>query len=135
MLSRGEIMRKTAFAVVAAGLFVGALHAQAPGFTRKLVQDQNLSVADRHAVQALAEFVPGGVAGKHTHPGEELGYVMEGTLELQIEGQPPRLVKAGESFFVPAGVVHDGKNVGSGPAKVLATYIVEKGKPVASPAK
>ena len=114
---------------------IGTLAAQQPGFTRKLIQDQNLSVADRHAVQALAEFVPGGAAGKHTHPGEELGYVVEGTLELLIEGQPPKTVKAGESFFVPAGVVHDGRNVGSGPAKVLATYIVEKGKPVASPAK
>ena len=111
------------------------LYAQQPGFTRKMLQDQNLSVSDRHAVQVVAEFVPGGVAGKHTHPGEELGYVMEGTLQLEIAGQPPRTLKAGETFFVPAGVVHDGRNVGSGPAKVLATYIVEKGKPVASPAK
>ena len=60
---------------------------------------------------------------------------MEGTLELTIDGQPPKTVKAGEVFFVPAGMVHDGKNVGSGKAVVLATYIVEKGKPVASPAK
>ena len=112
-----------------------ALYAQQPGFTRKMLQDQNLSVGDRHAVQVVAEFVPGGVAGKHTHPGEELGYVMEGTLQLEVAGQPPRTLKAGETFFIPAGVVHDGKNVGSGPAKVLATYIVEKGKPVASPAK
>ena len=112
-----------------------ALHAQQPGFTRKMLQDQNLTVSDRHAVQVLADFVPGGAAGKHTHPGEELGYVLEGTLELQVAGQPPRTLKAGETFFIPAGVVHDGKNVGTGPAKVLATYIVEKGKPVASPAK
>jgi len=127
-------MKKFVAALVAvAG--IGTLAAQQPGFTRKLVQDQNLSIPDRHAVQALAAFVPGGAAGKHTHPGEELGYVVEGTLELLIEGQPPRTIKAGESFFVPAGVVHDGRNVGSGPAKVLATYIVEKGKPVASPAK
>ena len=126
-------MKKIVAALVAvAG--IGTLAAQQPGFTRKLVQDQNLSIPDRHAVQALAEFVPGGAAGKHTHPGEELGYILEGTLELQIEGQPPRTVKAGEWFFVPAGMVHDGRNVGSGPAKVLATYIVEKGKPVASPA-
>jgi quercetin dioxygenase-like cupin family protein len=76
-----------------------------------------------------------GAAGKHTHPGEELGYVLEGTLLLEVAGQPPRTLKAGEAFFIPAGTVHDGKNVGSGPAKVLATYIVEKGKPVASPAK
>jgi quercetin dioxygenase-like cupin family protein len=127
-------MKKFVAALVAvAG--IGTLAAQQPGFTRKLVQDQNLSIPDRHAVQALAEFVPGGAAGKHTHPGEELGYVVEGTLELLIEGQPPRTIKAGESCFVPAGGVHDGRNVGSGPAKVLATYIVEKGKPVASPAK
>ena len=127
-------MRKIVAALVAVAAF-GVAVAQQPGFTRKMLQDQNLSIADRHAVQALAEFVPGGAAGKHTHPGEELGYVVEGTLELLIEGQPPRTVKAGESFFVPAGVVHDGRNVGSGPAKVLATYIVEKGKPVATPVK
>ena len=112
-----------------------ALYAQQPGFTRKMLQDQNVGVSDRHAVQVLAEFVPGGAAGKHTHPGEELGYVLEGTLQLEVDGQPARTLKAGEVFFIPAGVVHDGRNVGSGPAKVLATYVVEKGKPVATPAK
>jgi len=121
--------------VVAIGGLATVIYAQQPGFTRKMLQDHDVSAPDRHVVQALAEFVPGGAAGKHTHPGEEFGYIVEGTLELQIEGQPARTVKAGEAFFVPAGVVHDGKNVGSGPAKVLATYVVEKGKPVASPAK
>jgi quercetin dioxygenase-like cupin family protein len=124
--------------VVAGALAIAGVavlgYAQQPGFTRKLLQDQNMSLQDRHAVQVLAEFVPGGAAGKHTHPGEELGYVVEGTLQLEIAGEPPRTLKAGEVFFVEAGKVHDGKNVGSGPAKVLATYIVEKGKPVASPA-
>src|SRR3982750_2738132 len=96
---------------------VAALYAQQPGFTRKMLQDQSLSVSDRHAVQVVAEFVPGGAAGKHTHPGEELGYVLEGILQLEVAGQPPRTLKAGETFFIPAGVVHDGKNVGSGPAK------------------
>jgi quercetin dioxygenase-like cupin family protein len=120
--------------VLSLGL-VAALYAQQPGFTRKMLQDHDISVGGRHAVQVIADFVPGGAAGKHTHPGEELGYVMEGTLELLVEGQPPRTLKAGETFFIPAGVVHDGKNVGSGSAKVLATYIVEKGKPVASPVK
>lgn len=118
-----------------AALAVATTFAQAPGFTRAVLQDQGLSVPDRHAVVARAEFVPGGVAGRHTHPGEELGYVVEGTLELRIDGQPPKTLKAGEVFFVPAGVVHDGKNVGSGKAVVLATYIVEKGKPVASAVK
>src|SRR6266581_6610955 len=109
-------------AVAALGTGIGALNAQQPGFTRTVLQDQDLTVNGRHAVVARAEFVPGGAAGKHTHPGEELGYVLEGTLELQITGQPPRTLKAGDVFYVPAGVVHDGKNVGSGPAKVLATY-------------
>ena len=129
-----------AAAAVAAGLFgawgIQTLEAQEkPAFKRTPLQKHELTAHGREGVQVLAEFAPGAAAGKHTHPGEELGYVVEGTLELLIEGQPPRVVKAGEAFFVPAGVVHDGRNIGSGPAKVLATYIVEKGKPVASPAK
>ena len=99
-----------------------------------MLQDQAVGATDSHAVQVIAEFVPGGAAGKHTHPGEELGYVLEGTLQLEIRGQPPRTLNAGEVFFIPAGVVHDGRNIGAGPAKVLAIYVVEKGKPVASPA-
>src|SRR6266571_8410590 len=112
--------------VAALGTGVGALNAQQPGFTRTVLQDQDLTVNGRHAVVARAEFVPGGAAGKHTHPGEELGYVLEGTLQLEVAGQPPRTLNAGEVFFVPAGVVHDGRNIGAGPAKVLATYVVEK---------
>jgi quercetin dioxygenase-like cupin family protein len=130
---------KAAKAAVAGAVVIAAVavlgHAQQPGFTRKMLQDQNLSVPERHAVQALAEFVPGGTAGRHTHPGEELGYVVEGTLQLEVDGQPTRTLKAGDAFFVEAGKVHDARNIGSSPAKVLATYLVEKGKPVASPAK
>jgi quercetin dioxygenase-like cupin family protein len=120
--------------LAAIGGLAATLYAQQPGFTRKMMQDHEVSATDRHAVQVVAEFVPGGAAGKHTHPGEELGYILEGTLQLEIAGQPPRTLKAGEVFFIPAGTVHDGKNIGTGPAKVLATYVVEKGKPVASPA-
>ena len=127
--------RKLGIAAVLLGIVGGSVIAQQAGFTRFALQDQPLSDPTRHAVQARAEFEPGVAAGRHTHPGEELGYVLEGTLLLEIDGQPPRTVKAGESFFVPAGLVHDGKNIGSGKAKVLATYVVEKGKPVASPAK
>jgi len=126
-------MKRLSLALALAAL-TAALYAQQPGFTRKMLQDQAVGATDRHAVQVIAEFVPGGAAGKHTHPGEELGYVLEGTLQLEIAGQPPRTLNAGEVFFVPAGVVHDGRNIGAGPAKVLATYVVEKGKPVASPA-
>ena len=124
-----------AVAVLFGAWGVGVLDAQQPGFARALLQDRDLGVPERHAVQVLAQFAPGAIAGKHTHPGEELGYILEGTLELTIEGQPLVTLKAGDTFFVPAGVIHDGKNVGDGVAKVLATYIVEKGKPVATPVK
>lgn len=120
---------------LAACLTTGALMAQQTGFTRTVLQTQDLSTPGQNAVTARAEFAPGVAAGKHTHPGEEIGYILEGTLQLEIDGKPPVTLKAGDAFFVPAGVPHDGRNVGTVPAKVLATYVVEKGKPVASPVK
>jgi quercetin dioxygenase-like cupin family protein len=109
--------------------------AQQAGFVRVPLQTQDLSYPNKVVVQARAEFESGVAAGRHTHPGEEIGYVLEGQLELKIDGQPPKLIKAGETFFVPSGLIHDGVNTGSGKAKVLATYFVEKGQPVATPAK
>ena len=94
-----------ALAAAALGTGIGLLNAQQPGFTRTVLQDQDLTAQGRHAVVARAEFIPGGQAGRHTHPGEELGYVVEGTLQLLVDGQPPKTFKAGEVFFVPAGVV------------------------------
>ena len=117
---------------LAAALGAGALNAQAPGFKRVELQDRDLSIPGRHAVQARAEFEPGGAIGRHTHPGEELSVVLSGTLLLEVDGQPAKTIKAGESFFIPAGVIHAGKNSGKGKAVVLATYVVEKGKPVAT---
>jgi quercetin dioxygenase-like cupin family protein len=116
-------------------LGVGSLLAQQPGFTRALLQKGDLSTPGREAVQVRAEFDPGVAAGRHTHPGEEFTYILEGTLVLEVEGKPPLTLNAGDYFFVPAGIVHDGRNIGSGKAKVLATYIVEKGKPLATPVK
>jgi quercetin dioxygenase-like cupin family protein len=118
------------FAVAALG--AGLLNAQQPGFKRIEVQDRDLSIPGRHAVQARAEFEPGGAIGRHTHPGEELSIVLEGSLTLEVDGQPAQTIKSGESFFIPAGVVHAGRNAGTGKAVVFATYIVEKGKPVAT---
>ena len=92
---------------VAAGFAVAALagtwgiqtlNAQQPGFTRVPLQDVALTAPGRHAVQARADFVPGGAVGRHTHPGEEVSYVIEGTLQLEVDGQPPRTLKAGEAF-------------------------------------
>jgi quercetin dioxygenase-like cupin family protein len=121
--------------ITLAALVSVPLLAQQAGFTRVGLQTQDLSTPGKVAVQARAEFDPGVAAGRHTHPGEELGYVLEGQLELRIDGQPPKIIKAGETFFVPEGIVHDGINTGTGKAKVLATYVVEKGKPVATPVK
>ena len=120
------------FAVLAVLALTAAVMAQQAGFTRVALQTQDLSIPGKVVVQARAEFEPGVAASRHTHPGEEMGYLLEGQIELRIDGQPPRIVKAGETFFVPAGLVHDGVNTGSGKAKVLATYVVEKGKPVAT---
>ena len=109
--------------------------AQQAGFTRTMLQDQDLSIAGQHVVQARAEFQPGVASGRHTHPGEEIAYVLEGQVEVTIDGRPPIVAKAGEPFFIPAGLVHEGRNTGSTVAKILATYVVEKGKPVSTPVK
>jgi quercetin dioxygenase-like cupin family protein len=77
---------------------------------------------------------PGAYAGRHTHPGDEISYVMDGEVQLLIDGQSPRTIKPGESFVVPAGVVHDAHNSGSTAARLVGVYVVEKGKPLASPA-
>jgi quercetin dioxygenase-like cupin family protein len=108
---------------------------QMKGFKRVMLQQHDLGAPGREVVQARGELEQAGSVGKHTHPGEEVGYVLEGTFEFEVEGKPPTTLKAGDSFFVPAGTVHAGKNVGKTPAKVLSTYIVEKGKPLAAPAK
>lgn len=112
----------------------GTLLAQASGLTRTLVGRGDVSVPGREAVVARVEVAAGARAGRHTHPGDEISYVLEGEAELLIDGQPPRTVKAGESFIIPAGTVHDAHNPGSTPIKLVGVYVVEKGKPLASPA-
>ena len=126
---------KPAAATLALALLCATtLAAQQPGFKRTVVQQQDLSTPGREVVQAVAEIQADVTVARHTHPGEEIGYLLEGTLTLVVEGKPPVTLKAGDAFFVPAGVVHGGKNEGKAMAKVLATYVVEKGKPLASPA-
>jgi quercetin dioxygenase-like cupin family protein len=115
-------------------LAAGTLLAQASGLTRTMVGRGDVSVPGREAVVARVEVAPGAKAGRHTHPGDEISYVIEGTAQLLIDGQPPRTVKAGESFIIPAGVVHDAHNDSDAPIKLVGVYVVEKGKPLASPA-
>jgi quercetin dioxygenase-like cupin family protein len=108
----------------------GLAQAQQPGSTRTNLQRQDLSAPGREVIQVRVDFDPGYVSPRHTHPGEEIIYVLEGTLEYQIEGKPSVTVKPGDALFVPAETVHAAKNVGSGNGAELATYVVEKGKPL-----
>jgi quercetin dioxygenase-like cupin family protein len=132
---------KTARRMAVAVLIVGsalALHvarAQQPGIKRTDLQRHDLSVPGREVVQVRVDFAPGVVAPKHSHPGEEIVYAIEGLLEYQVEGKPPVTLKAGEVLFIPAGTIHAVKNVGSDNAAELATYVVEKGKPLVVLAK
>ena len=119
-----------AILIVAGVVAPSTAQVQQPGSKRTVLQQHDLSVPGREVIQVRVDFDPGYVAPRHTHPGEEIIYVIEGTLEYQIEGQPTATVKAGDVLFVPAGVIHSAKNIGTGNAAELATYVVEKGKPL-----
>ncbi len=121
------------FGIVALALAGAALlGAQQPGFSRTTIQQGDLSIPGREVVQAIAAFEPGATVGWHTHPGEEAGYLLEGSFLFEVEGKPAVTLKAGQTFLVPAGTVHNATNHGTTRTRVLATYIVEKGKPVAT---
>ena len=100
------------------------------GIRRTDLQRHNLGVSGREVIQVRVEFDPGVTFGKHWHPGEEIVYVLEGSLEYQIDGRQPVTLAAGEVLFVPARTIHAAKNVGRVNGAELATYIVEKGKPL-----
>ena len=103
--------------------------ARPAGTTRTDLQRHDLSITGHEVLQARVDFAPGASFPRHTHPGEEIIYVLTGTLEYEVAGKPVTL-KAGEVLFVPAGTVHAARNVGTGPAAELATYVLEKGKPL-----
>jgi len=130
-MKRWKIGVAAAGAIGAALLGVSTLLAQQPGFKRTELQKHDLGTPRGEVVQVRAEFEPGGAVGRHTHPGEEVSYVVEGSIELEVDGKT-QTVEAGKPFFIPANTVHAAKNNGKGHAKVLSTYIVEKGKPLAS---
>jgi quercetin dioxygenase-like cupin family protein len=121
--------------IIASALAQQTAQAQFAELKRTNLMQRDLSVPGREVVQVRVEFPPGAVAASIAIPGEELVYVIEGVLEYELEGQPPTTVKAGEVLFIPYGSPHAVKNVGSGNATELATYIVEKGKPVAVQSK
>jgi len=102
---------------------------------RTHLMKEDLSVPGREVVQVRVDFPPGVVAARHNHPGEELVYIIEGELEYRLDGRSPVTLKAGDVLFIPYGTHHAVKNVGSGNAAELATYIVEKGKPLSALAR
>ena len=110
----------------------GAAIAQQAGIKRTPLQKVDFP-AGFNPVTAIAEIPVGGASGRHTHPGAETGYVLEGELELVIDGKPPLKLKAGDSYQIPEGAVHDAK-AGEKALKVLAVYIVKAGEPLAKPA-
>lgn len=121
--------------ILGSGLALHVARAQQPGVTRTDLQRHDLGIPGREVVQARVDIAPGSLAARHSHPGEEIVYVLEGSLEYQLDGKPPVTLKAGDVLFIPAGTIHSARNVGTGRGSELATYVVEKGKPLVVPAK
>jgi quercetin dioxygenase-like cupin family protein len=120
----------SAAAIVLAGIGMYVLPAEQAGIRRFELQRHDLSARGREVVQVRVEFDAGAAFGRHRHPGEEIVNVLEGSLEYVVEGQPPVTLHAGEVLFIPPGVIHSARNVGGETGAELATYIVEKGKPI-----
>src|SRR5215212_7343940 len=118
-------MMVVATLITGSGLTALVTSAQQPGITRSDVVRHDLAVAGPEVIQVRVDFAKGVAFGRHSHPGA-VAYVLEGTLEYQLDGAPPVRLKTGEALFIAAGTIHAAKNVGTGNATELATYIVEK---------
>jgi quercetin dioxygenase-like cupin family protein len=120
--------------ILAAFVATALAFAQTPPLKRTTVAQADVSVPNHEAIISHVELAPGAFGGRHTHAGEEISYIIEGDLELIIEGKPTQRLKAGQGFIVPAGAVHNPHNVGTTPVKLAVVFYVEKGKPLATPA-
>lgn len=129
------VIRPVVFAILAGAACGVAIYSQNPGIQRTIVHKADVAAAGREAVVARVEIAPGILAGLHTHPGDEISYVVEGEADIIVEGRPNRRVKAGDGFVIPAGLKHDAHNTGNVPFKLVGVYVVDKDKPMASPAK
>ena len=123
-------MMAVAVLIVASGFALHVARAQQAGIKRTDLQRHDLSIPGREVIQARVEIDPGVTFPKHWHPGEEIIYVLEGSLEYEVQGKAPVTLNAGDVLFIPAGTIHSAKNVGSGNGAELGTYVVEKGKPL-----
>lgn len=125
------IISGIAFSVIS----LATVHAQQMQVQRTDLIKSDISVPGKEVVQVRVDFAPGVFAVSHRHPGEEVAYVIEGTLEYEIEGRKPVTLSAGQSLFIPAGTPHSAKNIGDSKASELATYIVSKGVALVEPIK
>ena len=143
-MPRKTVICVTLASLLAASAVIGSLQAQQPpappamtqqtqNIKRTPLQKFDVPGTSYETVIGMAEIAPSVNIGRHTHPGPESGFMLEGDMVLLVDGQPPLPLKAGESYKIPSGAVHDAKTGAAG-AKVLATYVVEKGKPLATPA-
>ncbi len=125
---------RAAAALAVLALAAGSAAAQSPGIEREVLERSTSAGGERDVLLVRVRIAPGARAGRHSHPGIETGFVLEGEAVMEIDGEPPRRLGPGDSYLVPAGRVHDARAAGPGPVKVLATFVVERGKPLATPA-
>jgi quercetin dioxygenase-like cupin family protein len=125
-------MCAAAVVVGAAGIH-GLKAQQAPAVKRNIVLKQDMTIPGREAVMALVELPPGSAEVRHTHPAEVYGFVQEGMVTLEVEGQPTKSLKPGDVFYIAPGKIHQGFNNGSATARLSVVFIAEKGKPLTTP--
>ena len=128
-------------AVVAIAAVVGSagipgMKAQqgAPTVKRTVLLKQDMTIPGREVVMAIAEIPPGGAEGRHSHPAEVYGFVQEGTVVLEVDGQPTKTLKAGDVLYIAPGLIHQGINNGTATVKLSVVFVAEKGKPLTTPA-
>jgi quercetin dioxygenase-like cupin family protein len=124
-----------ALCIVLAGFVSANTNAQTPNVTTKRLLQTTLSDdTTKEVSMVLVEFPPGSTTGRHTHPGDEYAFILQGTFELSVEGRETRRLSTGDVFHTPRGLVHENRNVGDTPARVVLTLVVDKGKPFVTPA-
>ena len=129
-MKRNILTSSIATLILSVFAFTGSAFAQQSGVKRTDLQQHDLSIPGHEMIQVRVDIAPGVLAAKHTHPGEEIIYVLEGELQYQLEGKSPVTLRTGGVLFIPAGTPHTAKNIGKTNGAELATYIVEKGKPL-----
>ncbi len=135
IISKSRAVAASALLIAACTEWLAAAPPRPADVLRTELVRHDLSIAGREVVQVRVDFPRGTGAPGHSHPGEEIAHILRGTIEFRIDGRPPEILRAGETRFIPAGTVHAARNAGKGVASVLATYIVEKGKPLVVPAR